>query len=120
MSESQDDYVAGDINTIDDAEFDDQDVYEDVNEDVNEAGNDKAATSTAVLEFIARSLAEDPDAVMVEVSERQGKVVLSLSVGAGDMGRVIGRRGRTAQAIRALVAAAGARDHVTTSVDIID
>ena len=116
MSDSQDEYVAGDINTIDDAEFDDQDE----NEDANEASNDKAATSTAVLEFIARSLAEDPDAVMVEVSERQGKVVLSLSVGAGDMGRVIGRRGRTAQAIRALVAAAGARDHVTTSVDIID
>jgi predicted RNA-binding protein YlqC (UPF0109 family) len=54
------------------------------------------------------------------VSERQGKVVLSLSVGAGDMGRIIGRRGRTAQAIRALVGAAGARDGVTTSVDIVD
>jgi uncharacterized protein len=117
VSESHDDYVVGDINTIEDAEFDDQDVND---QDVNEAGSDKAAMSTAVLEFIARSLAEDPDAVMVEVSERQGKVVLSLSVGAGDMGRVIGRRGRTAQAIRALVAAAGARDHVTTSVDIID
>jgi uncharacterized protein len=127
VSESQDDYVPGDINTIDDAEFDDQDVNDqdandqDANDqDANETGSDKAAMSTAVLEFIARSLAEDPDAVMVEVSERQGKVVLSLSVGAGDMGRVIGRRGRTAQAIRALVAAAGARDHVTTSVDIID
>jgi predicted RNA-binding protein YlqC (UPF0109 family) len=122
VSDSQDEYVIGDINTIDDAEFDDHDVNDaDLNDaDVNQTGSDKAATSTAVLEFIARSLAEDPDAVMVEVNERQGKVVLSLSVGAGDMGRVIGRRGRTAQAIRALVAAAGARDHVTTSVDIID
>jgi hypothetical protein len=46
--------------------------------------------------------------------------VLSLSVGPGDMGRIIGRRGRTAQAIRALVGAAGARDGVTTSVDIVD
>ena len=110
------DYVAGDVNTIDDGYEDD-----DVNE-VNETSNsvDNAATATAVLQFIATSLAEDANAVSVEVSERQGKVVLSLSVGANDMGRIIGRRGRTAQAIRALVGAAGARDGVTTSVDIVD
>jgi predicted RNA-binding protein YlqC (UPF0109 family) len=110
------DYVAGDVNTIDDGYEDD-----DVNE-VNETSNsvDNAATATAVLQFIATSLAEDASAVSVEVSERQGKVVLSLSVGANDMGRIIGRRGRTAQAIRALVGAAGARDGVTTSVDIVD
>jgi uncharacterized protein len=112
------DYVAGDVNTIDDG-YDD-----DVNEvdEVNEAGDslDNAATATAVLQFIATSLAEDASAVSVDVSERQGKVVLSLSVGANDMGRIIGRRGRTAQAIRALVGAAGARDGVTTSVDIVD
>ncbi len=77
-------------------------------------------TATAVLEYIAKSLADEPDAVELEVSERSGKVVFSLSVGASDMGRIIGRRGRTAQAIRALVGAAGARDGVTTSVDIVD
>ena len=82
--------------------------------------SDNAATATAVLEYIATSLAEDPGAVSVDVSERSGKVILSLSVGANDMGRIIGRRGRTAQAIRALVGAAGARDGVTTSVDIVD
>ena len=110
------DYVAGDVNTIDDG-YDD-----DINEDVNEGSDavESAATATAVLQFIATSLAEDASAVSVEVSERQGKVVLSLSVGANDMGRIIGRRGRTAQAIRALVGAAGARDGVTTSVDIVD
>lgn len=111
-----DDYVAGDVNTIDDG-YDDDD-----NDDVNDSSSalDNAATATAVLEFIATSLAEDPSAVSVDVSERQGKVVLSLSVGSNDMGRIIGRRGRTAQAIRALVGAAGARDGVTTSVDIVD
>lgn len=114
-----DEYVAGDVNTIDDGYDDDND---DVNDDVNDGASvlDSAATATAVLEFIATSLAEDPSAVSVDVSERQGKVVLSLSVGANDMGRIIGRRGRTAQAIRALVGAAGARDGVTTSVDIVD
>ena len=121
MSDVHDDYVAGDINTIGDG-----DQVDDVNDvddgyEPDRAGNaDRAATATAVLEFIATSLAEDPEAVSIEVSERQGKVVLSLSVGSNDMGRIIGRRGRTAQAIRALVGAAGARDGVTTSVDIVD
>ncbi len=118
MSDAQDDYVAGDINTIEDAGDFDENVND--TDDVNEVGTDKAATATAVLEFIAKSLAEDPSAVEIEVSERQGKVILSLSVGPNDMGRIIGRRGRTAQSIRALVGAAGARDGVTTSVDIVD
>ena len=112
MSDVHDDYVAGDINTIDGGD--------DVVEYDDDATSDVDGTATAVLEFIATSLADDPDAVSVEVSERHGKVVLSLSVGADDVGRVIGRRGRTAQAIRTLVAAAGARDGVTTSVDIVD
>ncbi|MHB8379451.1 MAG: KH domain-containing protein [Acidimicrobiales bacterium] len=124
MSDAHDDYVAGDVNTIDDDhEIDYNDVGNDVSDhdDHDDAGNvDMAVTATAALEFIAKSLAEDPAAVSVEVNERQGKVILSLSVGPNDMGRIIGRRGRTAQAIRALVGAAGARDGVTTSVDIVD
>jgi len=112
VSDVHDDYVAGDINTIDDNDVDEEfDAVDAI---------DSAATASAVLEYIATSLADDPSAVSVEVSERQGKVVLSLSVGPDDMGRVIGRRGRTAQAIRSLVGAAGARDGVTTSVDIVD
>ena len=131
MSDVHDDYVAGDINTIDDS--DDSDEFDEVNDsddandgnDINEAErgphhSERAVTATAALTFIAKSLAEDPGAVSVEVSERHDKVVLSLSVGPNDMGRIIGRRGRTAQAIRALVGAAGARDGVTTSVDIVD
>ena len=70
-------YTSG-INTIEDAgDFDDN--QNDVN-DANDVGTDKAATATAVLEFIAKSLAEDPAAVEIEVSERQGKIILSLSV----------------------------------------
>ena len=103
-----DDYVAGDINTIDE-------------DDVVTSSNPvDAPTAVAALTFIATSLADEPDAVSVSVSEKQDKVVLSLAVGAEDVGRMIGRRGRTAQAIRAIVAAAGARDGVTTSVDILD
>ncbi|HEV2427783.1 MAG TPA: KH domain-containing protein [Acidimicrobiales bacterium] len=110
MSDRDDEYVAGDVNTIDD-----DDVVVDEARDA-----DSELTATAVLEYLARSLADEPDAVSVEVEHRGGRVVLSLSVSPDDMGRVIGRRGRTAQALRALVAAAGARDGVTTSVDIVD
>ena len=109
MSDVHGDYVEGDVNTIED-DF----------EDAVRGAPVRAVTATAALEFIATSLADDPSAVSVEVSERQGKVVLSLQVSPEDMGRVIGRRGRTAQAIRSLVAAAGARDGVTATVDIVD
>jgi len=128
VSDIHDDYEVGDINTIDADDRDDDNRDDDnrgddnLGGDVNEgsSGTEGAETATAVLEFIAKSLAEDPSAVSVEVSERHDKVVLSLSVGPNDMGRIIGRRGRTAQAIRALVGAAGARDGVNTSVDIVD
>jgi hypothetical protein len=122
MSDVHDDYVTGDVNT-----FEDDDEVNDANEgneSVDRSENfdnaERAVTASAALTFIAKSLAEDPSAVSVQVSERHDKVVLSLSVGPNDMGRIIGRRGRTAQAIRALVSAAGARDGVTTSVDIVD
>ena len=115
MSDVHDDYVDGDINTIDENDTDDG-----FANDGHAEGGAQAVTAKATLEFIATSLADDPSAVSVQVNERQGKVVLSLQVGPDDMGRVIGRRGRTAQAIRSLVAAAGARDGVTATVDIVD
>lgn len=102
-------YVEGDINTIDDND-----------EEFDEANDASAELPEAVLTYLARQLASDPDAVIVEAQDRRGQIRLSLHVGPGDMGRVIGRRGRTAQAIRALVGVAGARSGVSTSVDIVD
>ena len=58
--------------------------------------------------------------MVVETEQRRGSVVFRVHVAPGDMGRVIGRRGRTAQAIRTLVGAAGARDGTQVSVDIVD
>ena len=119
MSDIHDEYVAGDINTIDEEFDDDNDNGSD--DGIGDVANlERAATAVAVLQFVATSLAEDPAAVSVDVKDQGHKVVLSLNVGPGDMGRVIGRRGRTAQALRTLVAAAGARDGVATSVDIVD
>ena len=57
---------------------------------------------------------------MVETEERRNGMRLNLHVAPEDMGRVIGRRGRTAQAIRTLVNVAGAKDGVQASVDIVD
>jgi predicted RNA-binding protein YlqC (UPF0109 family) len=74
----------------------------------------------AVLAYLARSLVHDPSAVRIDSSETRTGVRLSLTVGPDDMGRVIGRRGRVAQSIRSVVRAAGAREGVDVSVDIVD
>ena len=79
-----------------------------------------APTATAVLTHVVRSIVDDPDAVRVESSESRGKVRLEVRVGEGDLGRVIGRRGRTAQSIRTVVRAAATRDGAEVDVDFVD
>ena len=109
-------YEAGDINQVDGGGDDD------INDDV-EGGNDAGpdgGTPLAVLNYLARSLSNDPDSVVIDRDERRGGLRLSLHVSPDDMGRVIGRRGRTAQAIRTLVNVAGAKDGIAASVDIAD
>lgn len=123
-----DDYEAGDINVVDEAD-DELDEGEYEPGDVNTVGGggsgesvdgDSATTSLAVLRYLARSLSNEPDSVVIQTEERRSGVRLRLHVAPSDMGRIIGRRGRTAQAIRALVGAAGSRDGIQTTVDIVD
>lgn len=76
--------------------------------------------SRAVLDYVAKSIVEDPEAVVVEADDAGNTVNLRLHVSPSDMGRVIGRRGRVAQAIRAVVRAAGAREGVNAQVEIVD
>ena len=74
-----------------------------------------------VLEYVARNIVDDPDGVFVETSERRGgDIELRLHVSPSDMGKVIGRRGRVAQALRQVVAAAGTKEGVRASLDIVD
>jgi hypothetical protein len=124
-------YEAGDINTVDGGnqaddidDVDDMDDVDDVNDsdDDGDEGNEEldGGTPLAVLTFLARSLSNDPDAVVIDTEERRGGIRLNLHVASDDMGRVIGRRGKTAQAIRTLVNVAGAKDGVQASVDIVD
>ncbi|MDO8391222.1 MAG: KH domain-containing protein [Actinomycetota bacterium] len=73
-----------------------------------------------MLTHVVRSIVDDPEAVVVETSANRGKVRLEVRVGPGDLGRVIGRRGRTAQSIRTVVRAAATRDDVEVDVDFAD
>lgn len=79
-----------------------------------------APVATAVLTHIVRSIVDDPDAVDVSAVDGDDEVVLEVRVGPGDLGRVIGRRGRTAQSIRAVVRAAATNDDVDVDVDFVD
>ena len=74
-----------------------------------------------LLEFLARGLVERPQEVRVEeISEDDGSTVLELSVAEDDYGNVIGRGGRTAQALRTVVKAAAVKDGRRVFVDIVD
>ena len=76
--------------------------------------------ASAVVEAIAKGLADKPDSVRVSERESRGQVFIDLTMAPGDMGRVIGRQGRTAQAVRALANAAAEIDGVKVSVDFRD
>jgi uncharacterized protein len=79
--------------------------------DSGHAAHDRAAASgkanlAGVVEKVGRVLADDPDAVRVLESEHRGVTLIELYMASGDLGRVIGRQGRTAQALRTLVTVA--------------
>ncbi len=102
---------ADDVNTIDEVDGGEGD----------DAGNRvSGGTPLAVVTYLVNSITSDPDSVVINTEERGDSVRFRIHVAPDDMGRVIGRRGRVAQAIRTVVAAAGARDGIRTSVDIDD
>ena len=73
-----------------------------------------------VVEVVARALAAQPDSVEVTEREARGQSIIELSMAPGELGRVIGRQGRTATALRSLAAAAGELDGQRTVVDFRD
>ena len=73
-----------------------------------------------VVEVIARTLAGRPDDVVVTEDERRGQTVIELTMAPGELGRIIGRQGRTAAAVRTLAATAGELDGKKVSVDFQD
>jgi uncharacterized protein len=72
-----------------------------------------------LVEYLAKGLVDNPDEVRVDRLERDGAVVLELRVAPDDVGKVIGRQGRVARALRTLVRASGARSNERALLEII-
>jgi predicted RNA-binding protein YlqC (UPF0109 family) len=73
-----------------------------------------------LLAHLARQLVDDPDAVDVQEVQQEGATVLQLRVAKEDVGKVIGRQGRIARALRAIVRASGARSHRRVVLEILE
>ena len=73
-----------------------------------------------LLAHLARRLVDDPDAVEVKEVRQEGTTVLQLRVAPDDVGKVIGRQGRIARALRAIVRASGARTHHRVVLEIVE
>jgi predicted RNA-binding protein YlqC (UPF0109 family) len=80
----------------------------------------EAGPLRAVVEVVARALVDHPDAVTVTDSERRGMTVLELKTAPGDMGKIIGRQGRTAAALRTLLAVTADKHGKRAQLDIRD
>ncbi|MEW6155504.1 MAG: KH domain-containing protein [Actinomycetota bacterium] len=115
-----DDELGDDEDDDDDDEDEDEDDDDDEDDDGPDGNRRAGALPIAMLEYVAKSLVDDPESVVVDVEEGRRALTLRLHVDPSDMGRVIGRRGRVAQAIRTVVRAAGAREGTETVVDIVD
>jgi uncharacterized protein len=104
-------------------------VSDEIEEDADEYYDDEVAPEgnrieggkcRAVVEHVARNIAEEPDAVEVDVEERHGELMLLIRTSPDDMGRLIGRRGRVIQALRQVVRAAGSAEGVKANVDVLE
>ncbi len=72
------------------------------------------------VEYIAKQLVDQPDLVVIEEEKRDDKLILKLKVAQPDIGKVIGKRGRTAFALRTLVAAVGKKMGKKVSLEVVD
>lgn len=82
--------------------------------------NGSAPTAVAVLTHIVKSIVDQPDQVTVDEVTGEGKHRLDVRVGDGDLGRVIGRRGRTAASIRMVTRAAASKDGIELDIEFLD
>ena len=95
--------------------------HDDFEDEVGGEGNRIiGGRAKAVVEHITRSIADEPDAIDVDMIERRGEVTLLVHADKSDMGRLIGKRGRVVQALRQVTRAAGAAEGIRASVDIVE
>jgi predicted RNA-binding protein YlqC (UPF0109 family) len=108
-----DDFVEDDDDFEDDYDDDDDEVAPDGNRVVG-------ARARESVELIARKLVDDPDGVFVDATDRGGNVTLLVHASPGDLGRIIGKRGRVIQSIRQVARAAGSTEGVRVTVDVAE
>lgn len=72
------------------------------------------------IEYIAKQLVDNPDSVTLVDEEREGKIIFRLKVGDSDVGKIIGRKGRTAQAMRVLLSAVAAKNGKRAMLEVLD
>jgi predicted RNA-binding protein YlqC (UPF0109 family) len=105
---------------VDDDFEDDDDLDDDDDEIAPEGNRVLGGRAKAVVELVARRLVDDPDGVFVDANERGGAVTLLIHASPGDMGRIIGKRGRVIQSLRQVGRAAGATEGVRVTVDVAE
>lgn len=112
-----------------DEDFDDDELEEDELEDddadfedevAGEGNRVEGSRARDAVELIARHLVDDPDGVFVDASERGDTVTLLVHASPGDLGRIIGKRGRVIQSVRQVARAAGSTEGVRVTVDVAE
>lgn len=99
----------------------DETIVDDFDDEIGAEGNRiEGARAAAVVEHCARAVADEPDGIDVVATEHRNEVTLSVHTAPGDMGRIIGRRGRVIQAIRTVARAAASADGVRVSVEVVE
>jgi predicted RNA-binding protein YlqC (UPF0109 family) len=116
----------------DDGDDYDDDDFEDFEDEIAPEGNRlddeiagvgnrlSGARAQKVIELVARQLVDDPDGVFVDASERRDNVSILIHTSPGDLGRIIGKRGRVIQALRQVGRAAGATEGVRVTVEVAE
>lgn len=84
------------------------------------AAGDAAERLSGLVAYLARNLVDDPDGVEVDAQQRGGSVFVTLRVPEAELGKVIGRQGRIARAMRTALMISGSRNNVRASLDIED
>jgi len=82
--------------------------------------NEQTGNAQALIQQVAKALVDEPDQVSVEQVEEEGVSVLELQVAEKDLGKVIGKQGRTARAMRTLLSAAGVKLHKRFELEILE
>jgi predicted RNA-binding protein YlqC (UPF0109 family) len=82
--------------------------------------NEQTGNAQALIQHVAKALVDEPDQVSVEQVEEEGVSVLELQVAERDLGKVIGKQGRTARAMRTLLSASGVKLHKRFELEILE